>query len=519
MAAGHGLQIWPVLQNLTQLKKDYGDNWETFIAGSEIRQFFGTRDQTSAKYVSETSGQRTVMTAGQSVQNAKLLEAHHSSDSAGQTGQPLVRPHEISGFGPNESLIFGPRNIVIDGLWQPYFHTPEFADLFAPDPQHAADPAPPPPVRPETVISFADTHAAVLEKSAKVLSARRPMFYRLLTWGSSDNPTLNALLKAEFVLTLPLRIPLAMLAAPFTLHNKPPWAVLLAFAVAGLSIFGVIDRDFGATKDALTKQADISGQLTALARRDLTPNPRLEIGEREAEVDVETRIRFLELFREHWWGSVVNMTGMNGWDSVIRLNTAMYNYQSRVTPFGPERMQDNVVQTAVKDYAKAHRDTVAHLRTQYGLPNSIPDTAEQGLSVEEIAYFELPTRTPLEQILFLNAITGCQTSLPCTSMDPKVRDTYRAAHPMGDRFLVFEGGREAVIRLWEQEQGRGRPPVAPPLVEPQKAYLGKTTTPSRPLANPLEGFARFPASGLGLQPQHCCADTATFTLDNTFYQE
>ena len=56
MAAGHGLQLWPVLQNLTQLKKDYGENWETFIAGSEIRQFFGTRDQTSAKYVSKLPG-------------------------------------------------------------------------------------------------------------------------------------------------------------------------------------------------------------------------------------------------------------------------------------------------------------------------------------------------------------------------------------------------------------------------------------------------------------------------------
>ena len=156
MAAGHGLQLWPVLQNLTQLKKDYGENWETFIAGSEIRQFFSTRDQTSAKYVSETSGQRTVTTAGQSIQNPSVFNQSGggSSDSSGQAGQPLIRPHEISSFGPNESLIFGGQNIVIDALRQPYFHTPELRGRYSPDPQHKADAAPPPPVNPESITSF-----------------------------------------------------------------------------------------------------------------------------------------------------------------------------------------------------------------------------------------------------------------------------------------------------------------------------------------------------------------------------
>lgn len=232
-AAGHGIQIWPVLQNIPQLKKDYGEVWETFMSGSEIRQFFAPRDQTTSKYVSESTGQRTVTTAGQSVQNTKPLEAHQSSDSAGQAGQPLIRPHEISGFGPNESLIFGPRNIVIDGLRQPYFHTPEFAGLYSPDPQHAEDAAPPPPVKPESVIVFADTHAAVLEKSSKALAAGRPMFLRLLTWGSSSNPFLNVLRKVEYVLTLPLRLVAALVAAPFAIHNRPLQAVIGFIALFG----------------------------------------------------------------------------------------------------------------------------------------------------------------------------------------------------------------------------------------------------------------------------------------------
>jgi type IV secretion system protein VirD4 len=233
MAAGHGLQLWPVLQNLTQLKKDYGENWEAFIAGSEIRQFFATRDQTSAKYVSETSGQRTVTTAGQSVHNTKPLEHDQSSDSVGQAGQPLIRPHEISSFGPNESLIFGPRNIVIDALRQPYFDTPELSGFYAPDPQHKSDTHPPPPVNPQSVVSFGDIHFGLEEKAVQARAAKRPMALRFLMWGENSNPTLNIIRKVEYMLTLPVRLVLALLAAPFALHNKP-----LGAAIGFLALFG-----------------------------------------------------------------------------------------------------------------------------------------------------------------------------------------------------------------------------------------------------------------------------------------
>ena len=170
------------------------------------------------------------------------------------------------------------------------------------------------------------------------------------------------------MLTLPLRIPLALLAAPFAMHNKPPMDVLVAVGLAGFSIFGLINKDAGATKDALTKMADTSGQLTALLREDLTPDPRNEMGEREAEVDDETRIRFIELFWEHWFGSVLNMTGLNGADSVIRLNAAMYNYQSRVTPLRPIKSRKASWTKQWMIIKKAYGESPAKLREKYGLP-------------------------------------------------------------------------------------------------------------------------------------------------------
>jgi len=167
-AAGRGVQLWPVIQNIPQLKKDYGEVWETFLSSSDIRQFFAPRDQTTAKYVSDTVGQRTVTTAGQSNQNASLFhQGGGSSDSSGQAGQPLIRPHEISGLGPNESLVIGPRNIVVDGLRQPYFHTPEFKGLYCADPMHKRDAAPPPPINPDSIKTFADTLAAAADGGKK----------------------------------------------------------------------------------------------------------------------------------------------------------------------------------------------------------------------------------------------------------------------------------------------------------------------------------------------------------------
>jgi type IV secretion system protein VirD4 len=233
-AAGRGVQLWPVYQNIPQIKKDYGEVWETFLSGSVMRMFLGdTRDQTTAEYVSKQAGTRTVITAGQSVHNGGPFGRNNESDNEGQTSQPLIRPHEVCGLGPNESIIFGPRNIVINAVRQPYFDTAEFQGLYDADPMHANDSAPPPAVRPETITTFADASAESEAQAEGARRARRPIALRLLTWGTSRNKILNALRKIEYLLTLPLRLLIALFAAPFALHNRPFGAALSLFALFG----------------------------------------------------------------------------------------------------------------------------------------------------------------------------------------------------------------------------------------------------------------------------------------------
>lgn len=222
-AAGRGVQLWPVLQNIPQLKKDYGDVWETFLSGSDIRQFFAPREQTSAEYISKLAGQRTVTTAGQSVNNNGPFGKNNESDSSGQAGQPLIRTHEICAFTQNESLIIGPENIVINALRRPYFQTPELQGLYDPDPMHKHDAVLPKHEQENRKAAFASTGTAT----------DRSLALRLMMWGKSRNPYVNALLKAEFIVTLPVRIALALVAAPFAIFNRPAIAPLSLLTVTG----------------------------------------------------------------------------------------------------------------------------------------------------------------------------------------------------------------------------------------------------------------------------------------------
>lgn len=130
MAAGYGLQLWPILQDLTQLKKHYGESWETFLSGAEIQQFFGPRDQTTADYISKRSGVTTVVTHSESAGSSM-------SWSAGQTQQPLLHPHNASGLGQYESIIFGPKNITIRAYREPYFNFADLRTRASLDPYHS----------------------------------------------------------------------------------------------------------------------------------------------------------------------------------------------------------------------------------------------------------------------------------------------------------------------------------------------------------------------------------------------
>lgn len=59
--AGFGLKIWSIIQDLSQLKRDYPASWETFLGNAGLIQCFGNADQTTLEYISKRLGEIEVI--------------------------------------------------------------------------------------------------------------------------------------------------------------------------------------------------------------------------------------------------------------------------------------------------------------------------------------------------------------------------------------------------------------------------------------------------------------------------
>jgi type IV secretory pathway TraG/TraD family ATPase VirD4 len=58
---GYGIQMMPVLQDLSQLKSIYSDRWESFVANAGVIMSFAANDHTTAEWLSKRTGQTTRM--------------------------------------------------------------------------------------------------------------------------------------------------------------------------------------------------------------------------------------------------------------------------------------------------------------------------------------------------------------------------------------------------------------------------------------------------------------------------
>jgi len=104
LVRGYGLQIIPVLQDLGQLKKLYGDRWETFIGNTGAACFFTPGDSLTAKWMSERIGSEMALfpgfSAGQSQQGGGL------SVSYGYKQIPAMSPFELYGMPQGSAFVF-----------------------------------------------------------------------------------------------------------------------------------------------------------------------------------------------------------------------------------------------------------------------------------------------------------------------------------------------------------------------------------------------------------------------------
>ncbi|MDR3440579.1 type IV secretory system conjugative DNA transfer family protein [Telmatospirillum sp.] len=99
LLAGYGVELWPIVQDLAQLKDLYPHRWESFVANAHL-QTFGTNDPGTADYLERMLGNRTVTVRSE---NASLDRG--GSEQYSRTARPLMTADEIRRMPPDQQIL------------------------------------------------------------------------------------------------------------------------------------------------------------------------------------------------------------------------------------------------------------------------------------------------------------------------------------------------------------------------------------------------------------------------------
>ena len=126
LMAGYGVQLWPILQDMSQLKSLYGERAHTFVANAGVLQVFGVNDSETANWLSRSMGKETITYETKSY---KPQEPTQTNLSEHVTGRELMTPDEIMRLASHLQLLRaqGKPPIIAEKLR--YYADPEFRPL------------------------------------------------------------------------------------------------------------------------------------------------------------------------------------------------------------------------------------------------------------------------------------------------------------------------------------------------------------------------------------------------------
>lgn len=108
LVSGYGAAFWLFVQDLSQLKGVY-KKWQTFLANS-ARQYFGTTDYDTAKYISDSLGKETITfrTTSSSTNTGFGAKGGSTSTSEHVQARDLLTPDEVMRMSPENPIVFVP---------------------------------------------------------------------------------------------------------------------------------------------------------------------------------------------------------------------------------------------------------------------------------------------------------------------------------------------------------------------------------------------------------------------------
>jgi type IV secretion system protein VirD4 len=170
--------LWPIIQDLSQLKSLYDKSWSTFLSNASVKQWFGTGDLETARYVSDCCGDSTVF-------------AKTGNGLPTPIKRQLVTPEEVQHLPLKRQIVMAgnlrPMNIRLT----PYWERPEFAGRFHRNPFAGTAPSLPATtalrfawgkimrvaamiLEPAPVLLYAAAMAAMIALSPALLEAQYP---------------------------------------------------------------------------------------------------------------------------------------------------------------------------------------------------------------------------------------------------------------------------------------------------------------------------------------------------------
>ena len=116
LMAGYGLQLWPILQDMHQLRALYGERAGTFLSNAGVIQTFGVNDHATADMLSRTIGDTTLEYATLSTSRGTGWGDNRAgpseSVSTHVTARRLVTPDEIMRMPADTLLLLRQANVL-----------------------------------------------------------------------------------------------------------------------------------------------------------------------------------------------------------------------------------------------------------------------------------------------------------------------------------------------------------------------------------------------------------------------
>ena len=136
LMAGYGVQLWPILQDLHQLRGTYGTRAGTFLSNAGLVQVFNVNDIDTAEWVSRALGDTTEMyetrSSGETRDRNRPLAGGSSSTgtAAHLVRRALLTPDEVRRLPPDRQILFQAGAPPIFARKLRYYADPEFQGLF-----------------------------------------------------------------------------------------------------------------------------------------------------------------------------------------------------------------------------------------------------------------------------------------------------------------------------------------------------------------------------------------------------